>query len=99
MTERGHDALPGRTEGTAGHGRREPVKAVRLHLMPLHATRQDGGKSPALIVKRLGVAYRPTHGKTARRLHEDGETARTTAPWRPIDRLRSLAGSRADGGG
>jgi hypothetical protein len=114
MTERAHDALLGRTEGTACHNSREPVKAVRLHLIPPAATPQDGAKSPSLIVKRLGVAFRPTpgitsgamrrrcrarpetaarrrplgDGETARR--QDGEMARTTTPWRPIDRLRCL---------
>jgi hypothetical protein len=62
MTERGNDALLGSAEGTASHDRREPVKAVRLDPDAPAATPQDGERSPALIVKRLGVAYRPTLG-------------------------------------
>ena len=33
MTERGHDVILDRMEGTAGHDRPEPVNVVRLHLM------------------------------------------------------------------
>ena len=62
MTERGYDALLSSAEGTASEDHREPVKAVRLDPDAPAATAQDGEKSPALIVRRLGVAYRPTPG-------------------------------------
>jgi hypothetical protein len=62
MTERGYDALLSSAEGIASDYRREPVKAVPLDPDAPAAAPQHGEKSPALIVKRLGVAYRPTPG-------------------------------------
>jgi hypothetical protein len=62
MTERGYDALLSSAEGIASDYRREPVKAVPLDPDAPAAAPQHGEKSPALIVKRLGVAYRPTLG-------------------------------------
>jgi hypothetical protein len=65
MTERGYDALLSSAEGIASDDCREPVKAVPLDPDAPAAAPQDDEKSPALIVKRLGVAYRATLGITS----------------------------------
>jgi hypothetical protein len=75
MTERGHDALlgsavdsaVGSAEGTASHDTTVASWSKRFGsiVMPPAPTPQDGARPPALIVKLLGVAYRPTPGITS----------------------------------
>jgi hypothetical protein len=85
MAVRGHDALPGSTEGTAAHDRRELVKAVRLHPDAPAAT-------PAAHASQGGVLGDSTTGREAprecvkgypRRMSPQMSTNLSGRGWRP----------------